>query len=130
MTTTLHIDGSRIHDITSLYEVLNDVLMAGEDWRLGESLDALDDALYGGFGALHEAIDPRFVWADAEHSRAALGLHTTTTWLQAKIDHGAPYNVALLTGQLRDLEAGRGKTYFELVLEVFAGHPAIALDLA
>lgn len=31
--------------------------------------------------------------------------------------------------QLDDLVSGRGKTYFELVLEVFADHPRIDLEL-
>lgn len=52
MTRTLTIDGSRIHDIPSFYDEINRVFMTGVDWTLGPSLDALDDLLYGGYGAL------------------------------------------------------------------------------
>ena len=48
---TLRLDGRLIHDIASFYDEINRVFMAGEDWQLGPSLDALDDMLRGGYGA-------------------------------------------------------------------------------
>ncbi|WP_370582270.1 ribonuclease inhibitor [Plantibacter sp. VKM Ac-2880] len=130
MPTTFRIDGSEIHDIASFYDVMNALLMRDEDWDLGPSLDALDDVLYGGIGALRDLDEVRFVWTEHERSRAALGVAATRTWLQQKLDRGAPFDTAHITTQLDDLDTGRGTTYFELILEVFAGHPGLRLDLA
>lgn len=46
----VELHGTAITDIASFYDELNQVFMQGEDWQLGESLDALDDLLYGGIG--------------------------------------------------------------------------------
>jgi hypothetical protein len=55
VTLTLRLDGRRITGIPSFYDEVNRVFMADESWTLGPSLDALDDLLYGGYGALHGA---------------------------------------------------------------------------
>ena len=130
MPTTFRIDGSRIHDIASFYEVMNELVMQDEDWDLGPSLDALDDVLYGGIGSLRDLDDAHFVWTDHDASRAALGATATRAWLQEKLERGAPFDTARITAQLDDLDAGRGKTYFDLLLKVFASHPDIRLELA
>lgn len=130
MPTTFRIDGAEIHDIASFYDVMNALLMQDEGWDLGPSLDALDDVLYGGIGALRDLDEVRFVWTEHEQSRAALGVAATRAWLQEKLDRGAPFDTARITTQLHDLDTGRGTTYFELILEVFAGHRGVRLDLA
>lgn len=47
----LTIDGAQINGIEDFYAEINRVFMAQENWQLGASLDALDDMLYGGYGA-------------------------------------------------------------------------------
>lgn len=124
------IDGAAVHDIPSLYDELNRVFMADEDWRLGPSLDALDDLLYGGFGALHGAGSITIRWIDHAASRRALGRDATIEYYRAKLRHPETFNAAHFREKLDDVEAGRGQTYFDIVLEVFAGHPEIELVLA
>ena len=58
---TLRLDGCRIRDIPSFYDEINRVFMAGEDWRLGPSLNALDDMLRGGYGALKDAEEAQVI---------------------------------------------------------------------
>ncbi|KYH44214.1 ribonuclease inhibitor [Branchiibius sp. NY16-3462-2] len=125
---TYRIEGARIHGIDDFYGELNRLVMTSENWRLGASLDGLNDLLYGGIGALADDDDPQFVWADHDLSRTSLGTSATRAWLTAKLE--GPFNHALIQQQLADLEAGTGKTYFELVLEVFAEHPGVGLTLA
>ena len=131
MTTTdplvLVLQGSAVSDIPSFYAEINRVFMAGEDWQLGHSLDALDDMLYGGYGVLAGHEDATLIWRDIEHSRNALGEETTRAWLQAKLDAEASFNVRAITAQLEALDAGEGKTYFQIVMEIFAAHPRILL---
>ena len=124
------LEGSRIHDIHSFYDEVNRVLMVGADWTLGASLDALDDLLYGGYGALYEVTHPRIVWRDHTHSRAALGRIATREYYEAKIARPEIYNTELAQKSLAELDAGTGPTYFDLVCEVFADHPEIRFDLS
>lgn len=119
--------GSAIDGIAGFHAEINRAFMAGEDWQLGDSLDALDDMLYGGYGALAGHAHPRVVWQDIAHSRQALGREATRRWLQAKLARPETFNVALITSQLEALEAGHGPTYFEIVMEIFAAHPRITL---
>ncbi|MEL7975377.1 DUF2087 domain-containing protein [Isoptericola sp. F-RaC21] len=125
---TFHLDGARIDSIAALYDELNRVFMAGEDWDLGPSLDALSDLLHGGIGAAHGADRLAVVWHDFARSRDALGFAATREYYRAKIADPR-FDAALFQRRLDDLEAGRGTTYAELVLEVFADHPDVELLL-
>ena len=127
MTTTLTIAGGDIHDIPSFYAEINRVFMAEEDWKLGESLDALDDMLRGGYGAIQGRAPVRLIWQDIARARAGLGFETTRAYLQAKLERPELYDVERIGRQLAALESGAGQTYFEIILEVIAGHPTIEL---
>lgn len=128
-TLEVELRGAAITDIASLYDELNRVFMADEDWQLGPSLDALDDLLYGGFGAAfgHERV--RVVWRDHARSRDALGVATTASWYEAKLAQPGTFNTEKVTRDLAELRASGGPTYFDLVLEVFASHPNVELVL-
>lgn len=128
--TTFTINGAVVRDILSFYDELNRVFMAEEDWRLGPSLDALNDLLYGGFGALLGATEVQIVWTDHAASRRALGVAATREYYRDKIAQPEVYSAPHFIGLLRALEDGTGKTYFDIVLEVFADHPEIELVLA
>lgn len=125
----LTLQANDIHDITSFYDEINRVFMVGVDWRLGESLDALNDLLYGGYGALLDHESARVVWLDHQIAREALGFEATRKWLQDKLDRPGAFASTAITEQLTALDSGTGKTYFDLVLEVFADHPSITLTL-
>lgn len=126
---TLRLDGRRIRDIPSFYDEINRVFMAGEDWRLGPSLDALDDMLRGGYGALHDTEEARVTWAEHAASAEALGVEVTRAQLLAKLEDPR-FDQAIARRKLDRLEAEGGPTYFDTVLEVFADHPRIELVLA
>lgn len=121
---TLHLDGARVDSIAAFYAELDRAFMAGEDRRLAPSLDALEDLLLGGLGAAPVTV----VWHGFERSRAALGFAATHEHYLAKVADPR-CDTALFRRRLADLEEGRGKTYAELVLEVFARHPEVELVL-
>jgi len=123
---TIVLEGKAIQDISSFYAEINRVFMAGEDWQLAQSLDALDDMLYGGYGVLAGHSRATVVWRDMEQSRASLGLAATRDWLQAKLDSNA-FNRTTVARQLQALNSGEGQTYFQIVMEIFAGHPSLTL---
>ena len=127
MTRTLTLDGTRIHDIPSFYDEINRVFMTGVDWTLGPSLDALNDMLYGGYGALDDDAPVTLVWTDFEASREALGVEATRQYLLGKLTYPERFNRAHFQHALDALEAGTGQTYFDIVLEIIATHPHITL---
>ena len=127
MTKTLTLVGADIHDIPSLYDEINRVFMADEDWTLGPSLDALEDMLYGGFGAIAGDEPVTLVWEGFDEMASVLGPETTRAFLQQKLDRPEVFNTALIRRQLDDLERGVGQTYLEIVLEIIAGHANIQL---
>ncbi|WP_199700405.1 ribonuclease inhibitor [Galactobacter valiniphilus] len=123
------IDGAAVDSIAAFYAELNQQLMRGEDWELGPSLDALNDLLYGGIGALAGAALQRWEITDHAAMAAALGVETTRKWLLAKLDPEGPFDRPAIRERLARLEATGHETYFELLLEVFADHPQVELLL-
>lgn len=129
MSRTLTLDGRRIRDLASFYAEINRVFMTGVDWPLGHSLDALDDMLYGGYGALDGDAPVTLVWTDFEKNRRDLSIDVTRAWLQDKLDTPGRYDKARIRRDLDALEAGDGPTFFDLVLEIIAAHPNITLEM-
>jgi RNAse (barnase) inhibitor barstar len=130
VTAVLTIAGDAIHDIPSFYIEINRVFMAKEDWKLGESLDALDDMLRGGYGAINGDEPVRLVWRDIDLARSSLGFSATCAFLQQKLERPDRYDVERINRQLSALKAGTGQTYFEIVLDIIAGNPNIELIAA
>ena len=129
-TPDLVIDGAAVHDIPSFYDEVNRVFMAGEDWRLGESLDALDDLLYGGYGTLRDRpLTVRVVWTDHERSRTALGRAATIAHHAVKLERPGLYDATRARAIIEALEAGAGETYFDTVVAIFAEHDGLDLVL-
>ncbi|MEO3997357.1 ribonuclease inhibitor [Mesorhizobium sp. CAU 1732] len=128
MTKTLTIDGTAIHDIPSFYDEINRVFMAGEDWKLGASLDALADMFRGGYGAIEGGEPIKLIWLAMERSRTQLGLEATRAFYQDKLARPEMFNTEAISSRLAALEAGSGPTYFEIVLEIIAEHPNIELE--
>ncbi|MDD1450320.1 barstar family protein [Sphingomonas sp. H160509] len=127
---TLTIIGRNISDIPTFYVEINRVFMAKESWQLGESLDALNDLLYGGYGAIEGRERARIVWQDVAASRTALGVETTRAFLARKLQRPAGFDVVAIGRQLDALERGTGQTYFEIVVEIFSDHRNIELVMA
>lgn len=121
------LNGDLIQDIPSFYREINRVFMANETWTLGDSLDALDDMFYGGYGALNGCSHAVLIWRSMENSREALGYETTRRYYLRKLQQPAIYNSDYVRRQLAELEDGCGKTYFDTVMEIISAHPNITL---
>ncbi|WP_420151008.1 barstar family protein [Spirosoma sp.] len=125
MSKLIEINGNAVNDIASFYEEINRVFMKGESWRIGPSLDAFNDLLYGSYGALQDAQSVDLVWHHMEHSRKALGYQTTRAYYLEKLVSGSPYNKSLFAEKLKALERGTGETYFDNIMAILAEHPTI-----
>ncbi|BAV06975.1 hypothetical protein FLA_2995 [Filimonas lacunae] len=102
--------------------------MSEEDWLLDQHLDALSELLRGGIGAITAGKPTIIRWDNIDASREALGKEATAQYYLSKFDNtphvfGTPW----IDQQLQALEAGEGKTYFELILDIIAEHPHIKL---
>lgn len=127
MTKTIIIDGRNICDIPSFYDEINRVFMAGEEWKLGHSLDALDDMLYGAYGVLKGNEPVVLVWRGMEKNRAQLGFDATREFYRDKLRHPEIFDLERIDKDLAALEEGTGATFFGIVLEIIASHPNIEL---
>lgn len=121
------IEGKNIDSISSFYQEINRVFMQNEDWKLGESLDALNDLLYGGFGLLNGLPKIQLMWNDIEICRKVLGYEATRNYYLEKLQPGSPYNKVYHQQRLTELENGEGQTYFDIILEIISEHPNIRL---
>lgn len=130
MTTVFTLDGRAVVDITSFYTQLNQLFMQQEAWQLGASLDALDDLLHAGHGALAGIDHATLLWQHSAASAEALGVETTAAWLRAKLAQPAVFNTENIQRQLQTLLEHGGPTYFERIVQVFSEHARVTLQLA
>lgn len=126
---TIIINGAVFSNLAEFYEEMNNLFMKDQDWKLGHSLDALNDILYGGFGVFHPGEQIRVIWKDFEKSRQALGREETMQLYRRKIQIGHPYNVRLFEEKLREIEKEDGPLLWHIVLDIFGDHPNIELVL-
>ena len=123
----LVLDGGQFHDIPSFYEEVNRVFMADADFKLGISLDAFNDMLYGGYGAIRGNEPIRLRWLNLEKSRGDLGVEATIAFYKAKLEQLGTFDAEWSRRKLEELERGEGQTYFDILLEIIGLHPNIQL---
>lgn len=123
------INADNFSDLAGFYEEMNRLFMKGIDWKMGHSLDALNDILYGGFGVYYPGEPVIVVWNNFVKSKKDLGPEETKRLYQMKIDKGYPYNVKLFQEKLAELENGKGQVLFDIIVEIFRDHNNIELRL-
>ncbi|MEO6684919.1 MAG: ribonuclease inhibitor [Dyadobacter sp.] len=116
-------------DLASFYEEMNKLFMKDADWKLGQSLDALNDILYGGFGVYNPGEQVIVLWNNFSKSKKDLGLNETIKNYQMKINKGYPFNVNLFQEKLADIKNGNGPTLCDIIIEIFRDHKNIELRL-
>lgn len=101
--------------------------MSNEDWKIGESLDALNDLFYGGFGliSLNEPIE--LTWTNFDHNKELFGYDFTMKFYLEKLKQTKVFSTKIIQQNISDLESGSGLTYFEIILEMIYEHKNIKL---
>ena len=123
----IEINGANINDISSFYDEINRVFMQNENWQLGESLDAFNDLLYGGFGELKGFEKVRLIWKDFEKNRKDLGFDETKKYYQKKLEQPEIFNSVYVQKKLSELDNDYGPTYFDILIEIIQSHSQIEL---
>ncbi|REA59678.1 ribonuclease inhibitor [Dyadobacter luteus] len=126
---TIVIEGSTFSNLAGFYEEMNRLFMQDQDWKMGHSLDALNDILYGGFGVFEPGEQVLVIWKNFTQSKLALGREQTVELYQRKIEIGYPYNVKLFEEKLQEIEKEDGPLLWHIVLDIFGDHPNIDLIL-
>ena len=126
---TITINGDHFSDLAGFYEEMDKLFMKNVDWKLGYSLDALNDILYGGFGVYEPDEQVIVLWNNVAKSKKDLGFEETRKNYQMKIDVGYPYNVNLFQEKMVEIENGTGPTLFDIIVEIFSEHKNIELRL-
>jgi len=127
MKKEIIIDGTRIFDKSSLYAEINRHFMKNESWQLGESLDAFDDLLYGGFGEIKENEEVRLIWGNFEENKKLFGFDFTLNFYDEKLKDSERFDSKGIQFKIDKLKKGEGQTYFDIILEIIAEHPNIEL---
>jgi RNAse (barnase) inhibitor barstar len=71
---TLTLDGNKFSNLDGFFDEVEAKLTLGLDWKIGRSLNAFNDVLWGGFGR-HEYEEPiELVWLNSQKSRADFDL--------------------------------------------------------
>lgn len=126
---TITIYADNFSDLAGFYEEMDKLFMKDVDWKLGHSLDALNDILYGGFGVFNPGEQITVIWNNSSKSKKDLGLEETTRNYQMKINKGYPYNVNLFQEKLAEIKNGNGQLLFDIIIEIFKDHKNIELRL-
>jgi RNAse (barnase) inhibitor barstar len=126
---TIIINANHFSDLAGFYEEMDKLFMKGVDWKMGHSLDALNDILYGGFGVFDPGEPVLVLWHNVSKSKQDLGHDATKKNYKMKIDKGYPYNVKLFQDKLAEIEKGNGQTLFDMIIEIFEDHKNIQLRL-
>ena len=113
---TYVIDGNEARTWPKIVASIN-AFIPNSTWQ-GNSLDALDDILYGGYGTPEKFI---VIWKASEVSRRALGLEET-------LSHFKNMPIVLHLNQTGQINP-HPRTLFEVLIEIFKGHENIELRL-
>lgn len=125
--TKIHFDGNNFDTLIGFYDEVESVLTTNLGWNTGKNLDAFNDLLRGGFG-IHEYGQPLEIqWINAQKSKEDLGWEETINHLNKKLRACLPSNHESVKIELQDAIEHRGKTLFELIIDIISEHKHVKL---
>lgn len=119
------VDGNRCSTLAETATEFTSVLGLTMPWT--GNLDAFNDFLNGGFGTPDEGFV--LVWQKSDISRLRLGYGETLRWLEDRVQHCHPSNVASFRDRIESARFGKGVTLFDTLVEIIRDHDDIELRL-
>lgn len=126
-TTEIIFDGNKFADLESFYNEIDNVLTKNLDWQTGHNLNAFNDILRGGFG-VHEYEEPiKIIWTNSLKSKNDLGFDATIKYLVNNLSTCHPTNIEYVKTDLEEAKLHKGKTLFEIIVDIIKEHKHIEL---
>jgi hypothetical protein len=119
------LDGTRFSTLAECAAEFTRVLGLTTPWS--GHLDAFNDFLNGGFGTPDEGFI--LFWQHSDISRQRLGYGETLRWLEDRVQHCHPSNVASFQERIVSARRGEGETLFDTLVEIIRDHDDIELRL-
>ena len=119
------VDGGRFSTLAETAAEFTRVLGLTMPWN--GNLDAFNDFLRGGFGTPDEGFV--LIWRHSDISRERLGYSETLRWLEERVQHCHPSNVASVQERIASARRNEGETLFDTLVEIIRDHDDIELRL-
>jgi hypothetical protein len=119
------VDGSRFSTLAECAAEFTRVLGLTVPWN--GNLDAFNDFLRGGFGTPDEGFV--LIWRLSDLSKQRLGYGETLRWLEARVHHCHPSNVAHFQERIAVARRQEGETLFDTLVAIVCDHKDIELRL-
>lgn len=123
--STFVIDGKEFATLEGFYDVLGRTLQLGENW--GRNLDALDEVLCGGVGALKHG--DTILWKNPMLSRMCLGYDETVRQLERQLREADVSQHSAIFEAIALAKTKKGETVFDWLVEIFRDHDEVSLVL-
>jgi RNAse (barnase) inhibitor barstar len=126
---TILLDGNEFSDLETFYDAVENALTKDLGWDMGRNLDAFHDVLRGGFGVYEYGEPVRLIWLHSDKSRKDFGWEETVKYLSAMLTTCHPTNVEFVNRDLALAKNRKGKTLFELIIDIIRRHDQVELSL-
>lgn len=94
---------------------------------IGESLDALNDLFYGGFGLIDGDEPIELTWKNFNQNKELFGFDFTLNFYEEKLKQPTVFSTKTIQQHISNLKNGKGLTYFDMILEIISEHKIIIL---
>lgn len=132
---TIIINGNDFSDLGSFYDEIERKFTNNLDWKVGRSINAVDDILQGGFGVADEEEPIKIVWENSKKSKLDLGYsaqassYKVSIWHKTKINKHNPTAYSQMKEKYKKAKNNEGPTLFDDIVKVIHGHKHIELEL-
>lgn len=122
---TITINGNAFSEIEGFYREAYQLLTRGLDWVPAHNLDALNDILYGGFGAFGGSERIILEWTNFGKSLVDLGQGPSIRYYEKRAAELSGKRAEYFRGLARELKAGRGETLIQSIVGIIREKPRI-----
>ena len=112
------LDGAQFASLDEFFRHFQARALDGANW--GNSLDAFNDVLRGGFGTPEEGFV--LVWKNHRVSKERLGYAETQRVLRQRLHTCHPAHIPAVNSELASAEAGEGDTVFDWLVDIIQDH--------
>ena len=123
------LDGLNFNSLDSFYDEVEKVLTKNLDWKIGRNFNALDDILWGGFGAFEDEEPIDLIWKNSNKSKDDLGYHETIRELQESLKECNNPDKSAIEKKIEDVKNKTEPTIFESLIELIIEHENVNLIL-